>query len=149
MTAPIELLDPFRFTIASTILSTIDRDRWRCGRLPLMAESRTLELVTSPTVQRKQRGLVRAIPQRYLLGMTVQMTIRVDDELAAFVDEAAKSGDLSRAEVINRALRREIRRRAAERDAHIYATTHDPDLDSDAYASWAAANASSALTELD
>lgn len=81
--------------------------------------------------------------------MAVQMTIRVDDELAAFVDEAAKSGDLSRADVINRALRREIRRRAAERDAHIYATTQDADLEADAYASWAATNASSVSAELD
>jgi hypothetical protein len=46
-------------------------------------------------------------------------------------------------------LRREIRRRAAERDARIYATTQDADLEGDAYASWAATNTSSALAELD
>ena len=81
--------------------------------------------------------------------MSVQMTIRVDDELAAFVDDAARAGEGSRAEVINRALRREIRRRGAERDAQIYASTVDPDLDSDAYAEWAVANAVRVWSELD
>lgn len=33
-------------------------------------------------------------------GMSVQMTIRVDDELAAFVDQAARAGEGSRAEVL-------------------------------------------------
>jgi len=81
--------------------------------------------------------------------MSVQMTIRVDDELAAFVDDAARAGEGSRAEVINRALRREVRRRAAERDAQIYAATVDPDLDSDEYARWASANAARVWSELD
>lgn len=43
------------------------------------------------------------IPKRYFAGMSVQMTIRVDDELAAFVDAAAEAGEGSRAEVISRA----------------------------------------------
>ena len=81
--------------------------------------------------------------------MSVQMTIRVDDDLAAFIDDAARAGEGSRADVINRALRREIRRRAAQRDAQIYAATHDPDLDSDAYAAWVAASASRPMPELD
>jgi len=81
--------------------------------------------------------------------MSVQMTIRVDDDLAAFVDQATNAGEGSRAEVINRALRREIRRRAAARDALIYASTTDPDLDSDAYAAWAAAAAAASVAELD
>jgi predicted transcriptional regulator len=81
--------------------------------------------------------------------MSVQMTIRVDDELAAFVDEAAKASGGSRAEVINRAIRREIRRRAAERDAQIYASTTDPDLESDAYAAWARRNAEQVWSDLD
>jgi antitoxin MazE3 len=81
--------------------------------------------------------------------MSVQMTIRVDDELAAFVDEAAKAGEGSRADVINRAIRREIRRRLAERDARIYASTADPDLDSDAYAVWARRNAEQVWSDLD
>lgn len=68
--------------------------------------------------------------------MTVQMTIRVDDDLAAFIDQAAEAGEGSRADVINRAIKREIRRRAAERDAQIYAASADPGLESDAYGEW-------------
>ncbi len=81
--------------------------------------------------------------------MSVQMTIRVDADLAAFIDQAAKAGEGSRADVINRAIKREIRRRAAERDAQIYASSADPDLESDAYAVWAARNASQVWSELD
>lgn len=81
--------------------------------------------------------------------MSVQMTIRVDADLAAFIDQAAKAGEGSRADVINRAIKREIRRRAAERDAQIYACSADPDLESDAYAVWAARNASQVWSELD
>ena len=81
--------------------------------------------------------------------MSVQMTIRVDDDLAAFIDQAAQAGEGSRADVINRAIRREIRRRAAEQDAQIYAASADPDLESDAYAVWAARNAGQVWSELD
>jgi predicted transcriptional regulator len=81
--------------------------------------------------------------------MSVQMTIRVDDELAAFVDQAAQAGERSRADVINRAIRRELRRHAAMRDAEIYATTTDQDLDSDAYTTWARRNADQVASELD
>ena len=81
--------------------------------------------------------------------MSVQMTIRVDDELAAFVDQAVQAGGGSRAEVINRALRHEVRRRAAQRDAQIYASTSDADLESDAYAAWAAGNVSQVWSDLD
>jgi predicted transcriptional regulator len=81
--------------------------------------------------------------------MSVQMTIRVDDDLAAFIDQAAQAGEGSRADVINRAIRREIRRRAAEQDAQIYAAGADPDLESDAYAVWAARNAGQVWSELD
>ena len=81
--------------------------------------------------------------------MTVQMTIRVDDELAAYVDGAVRAGMGSRADVVNRALRREVRRQAAQRDAQIYASTVDPDLDSDAFGEWLAANARAAAAELD
>jgi predicted transcriptional regulator len=81
--------------------------------------------------------------------MSVQMTIRVDDDLAVFIDHAAKAGGGSRADVINRAIRREIRRRAAQRDAQIYASSADPDLESDAYGRWAARNAEQLWSELD
>ncbi len=81
--------------------------------------------------------------------MSVQMTIRVDDDLAAFVDQATKAGEGSRADVINRAIKREMRRRAAQQDAQIYAASTDPDLESDAYAKWMDHNAVGAWTDLD
>jgi len=81
--------------------------------------------------------------------MSVQMTVRVDNELADFVDAAAKAGEGSRADVINRALRRELRRRGAQQDARIYAATPDSELESDAYAQWAARNAAQASSDLD
>lgn len=81
--------------------------------------------------------------------MSVQMTIRVDDDLAAFIDGAAKAGEGSRADVINRAIKREIRRRAAESDAQIYASSADPEVESDSYAEWSAPNASQVSSELD
>ena len=81
--------------------------------------------------------------------MSVQMTVRVDDDLAAFIDEAVKAGEGSRAEVINRAIRREIRRRAAERDAQIYASSADSDIKPDAYGVWAARNAGHVWSALD
>lgn len=60
--------------------------------------------------------------------------------MAAFIDETAKASGGSRADVINRAIKREVRRLAAVRDAQIYASSIDPDLESDAYAQWAARN---------
>lgn len=54
-----------------------------------------------------------------------RLTVKVDDDLAAFIDQAAKAGEGSRADVINRAIKREIRRRAADRDAQIYASSSD------------------------
>lgn len=81
--------------------------------------------------------------------MSVQMTIRVDDDLAAFIDQAAKAGKRSRADVINHAIKREIRRRAAEQDAQIYASSTDPDLESDAYAEWTTRNARQVWSGLD
>jgi hypothetical protein len=79
--------------------------------------------------------------------MTVQMTVRIGDAEARFVDEAARAGEGSRADIINRALAREMRRRAAVCDAQIYATERDEDLESDAYAEWAARNAAAVSGE--
>lgn len=81
--------------------------------------------------------------------MAVQMTVRIGDDEARFVDEAAQAGEGSRAEIITRALAREMRRRAAARDAQIYAAVRDPDLESDTYAEWAARNAAAVTRELD
>lgn len=81
--------------------------------------------------------------------MSVQMTIRVDDDLAAFVDRRVKAGEGSRADVINRALRQEIQRRVAARDAQIYSASNGADLESDAYSRWATRNAADIWSELD
>lgn len=80
------------------------------------------------------------IPQRYDHGMTVQMTVRIPDVLADFVDEEVANGARSRAEVIARALRRELRRKQAERDAAIYAAASDPD-DLEGLARWSSKQA--------
>lgn len=81
--------------------------------------------------------------------MSVQFTIRVDDDLAAFVDRASADGEGSRAEIINRALAREVRRRRAADDARIYASLADTDLDQDAYGAWAERTTHEAWADLD
>ncbi|MDO5628318.1 MAG: ribbon-helix-helix protein, CopG family [Mobilicoccus sp.] len=62
--------------------------------------------------------------------MTTQITVRLDDDLVAFVDSQVGRGQArSRAALIERSLRREQRRMAAERDAEIYAAMRDEDDD--------------------
>jgi Arc/MetJ-type ribon-helix-helix transcriptional regulator len=59
--------------------------------------------------------------------MTVQIAVRLSDDIVAFVDEQVSSGAApSRAAVVARALEHERRRAAAERDAAIYATLSEP-----------------------
>jgi len=62
--------------------------------------------------------------------MSKQIAVRLPDEIVAFIDGVVADGDASsRADVVSRALKREQRRRAAERDAAIYAATEpDPDF---------------------
>ena len=61
--------------------------------------------------------------------MSIQIAVRLDDEVVHWVDEVVAGGEASgRAALIERALRRERRRMAAERDAEIYAASADPDL---------------------
>lgn len=61
--------------------------------------------------------------------MTTQITVRIDDDLVAFADGQVRAGHVrSRAALIERTLRRERRRLAAQRDAQIYAGL-DPDDD--------------------
>lgn len=70
--------------------------------------------------------------------MSTQITVRIPDDLARFVDETAKAEHASgRAAIITRALARERRRLAAERDAAIYAS-HADDTDLTAVAEYAA-----------
>lgn len=69
--------------------------------------------------------------------MTIQIAVRLPDEIVAFVDEQVSSGAASsRAAVVARALEHERRRTAAERDAAIYASLTEHDLDE--LATWAA-----------
>lgn len=77
------------------------------------------------------------IPERYRSGMTTQIAVRLSDDLVAFVDGQVRDGSAaSRAVVVARALERERRRAAAERDAAIYAVGAEAD-DLDDLAAWA------------
>ena len=67
--------------------------------------------------------------------MTTQITVRLPDEAVEFIDQLVAHGDAkSRAAVVAKALRREQRRKVAERDALIYATT-EPDTELDEWVS--------------
>ena len=63
--------------------------------------------------------------------MSRQITVRLPDDLVAFVDDLVSRGDAtSRAAVVSRALARERRRKVAERDVVILASAGtDTDLD--------------------
>jgi Arc/MetJ-type ribon-helix-helix transcriptional regulator len=70
--------------------------------------------------------------------MSIQIAVRLPDDIVAFVDEQVSSGAASsRAAVVARALERDRRRAAAERDAAIYATAVEHD-DLYGLAAWAA-----------
>lgn len=54
--------------------------------------------------------------------MSTQVSLRLADDLVTAVDELVRSGAVSsRAEVMESALERELRRRRAEHDAEVYA----------------------------
>ncbi len=60
--------------------------------------------------------------------MTIQIAVRLPDDIVAFVDEQVSSGAApSRAAVVARALEHERRRSVAEHDAAIYAAAAQPD----------------------
>jgi Arc/MetJ-type ribon-helix-helix transcriptional regulator len=74
-----------------------------------------------------------------LLGMSTQITVRLPEELVEFVDQEVRENlARSRAQVVSRALDRERRRRAQERDVAILRES-GPAPDLDALARWAAA----------
>ncbi len=73
--------------------------------------------------------------------MSTQITVRLPDDLVAFVDDLVSHGDAaSRATVVSRALERERRRKVAEQDAAILASA-GTDTDLDSLAQFAAATA--------
>jgi Arc/MetJ-type ribon-helix-helix transcriptional regulator len=70
--------------------------------------------------------------------MTVQIAVRLPDDLVAYVDDQISSGAAtSRAAVVTRALERQRRQDAAESDARIYAAANERS-DLDDLADWAA-----------
>jgi len=74
--------------------------------------------------------------------MTTQITVRLADESVAFVDQLVADGRAkSRADAVDRALRRERRWLSALRDAEIYARA-EPDPELEAWAAHASARPS-------
>lgn len=70
------------------------------------------------------------IPNRYHIGMSKQIAVRLPDELVDFLDGLVAKGRYgSRAAIVTRELRRLERRIEAERDAEIYRREgDDPEL---------------------
>jgi Arc/MetJ-type ribon-helix-helix transcriptional regulator len=78
--------------------------------------------------------------------MTTQIAVRLPDQLVDFLDELIREGEAkSRAAAVMQALERERRRRLAERDAAIYASEKDTDMDR--LAAWTTKNVE--LSDLD
>jgi Arc/MetJ-type ribon-helix-helix transcriptional regulator len=74
----------------------------------------------------------------YRHDMTMQIAVRLPDEMVEFLDRLVAEGQApSRAAVVEQALAREIRRRIAARDADILAAA-GPDRDLDGLADYAA-----------
>jgi Arc/MetJ-type ribon-helix-helix transcriptional regulator len=84
-----------------------------------------------------------------LLGMsTTQIAVRLDDKYVAFLDEQVKAGKArSRAEIVESALERELRRRLDEEDLRILLAHRDEPDELDEWVSVAAATAD--LSDLD
>jgi Arc/MetJ-type ribon-helix-helix transcriptional regulator len=69
--------------------------------------------------------------------VTIQIAVRLPDEILEFVDQQVADGAASsRAAVVTRALEHERRRLIAEKEAQIDASLHSTEFDS--LASWAA-----------
>lgn len=73
--------------------------------------------------------------------MSVQITVRLPDDMVAFLDRSVTSGRApSRAAIVASALEREMRRRLAEHDAELLARGGPVD-ELDALVTWTAAHA--------
>ena len=78
------------------------------------------------------------IPERYHIGMSKQIAVRLPDDLVDFMDElVARGAEQSRATIVLRALKRERRRLGTLRDIEILKRT-SPDLELDALAAYSA-----------
>ena len=72
----------------------------------------------------------KSVPNWYRSRMSVQIAVRLPEELVSFIDSEVESGNgASRAAIVYRALDRERRRRLAERDAEILAQNKSHELD--------------------
>lgn len=86
------------------------------------------------------------IPDWYHHGMSIQIAVRLPDDLVAYVDQAVASGRVkSRAELVARLLARDARRHRAEQDLQRFAAAGALD-DADALAI-AVATASTPITD--
>ena len=82
--------------------------------------------------------------------MTVQITVRLPDELVEFLDDEVKGGKASsRADSVAAALRQVRQTRAAERDAEIYARLAEQGDDDPELAAWTEHASRTPLTDLD
>lgn len=71
--------------------------------------------------------------------MSIQIAVRLPDEMVAFLDRVVAEGDApSRAALVASALEREMRRRLAEHDAEVM-RTHGAGDDLDDLVRWTAA----------
>ena len=76
-----------------------------------------------------------------LEGMSIQIAVRLPDEMVAFLDRAVATGKApSRAALVASAVEREMRRLAAEQDAQILRTEGAAD-DLDELVEWTASHA--------
>jgi Arc/MetJ-type ribon-helix-helix transcriptional regulator len=74
--------------------------------------------------------------------MSTQIAVRLPDDVVTFLDQSVAAGRAtSRAALVARALEREMRRQAGERDAEILDAAGAAD-DLDALVSWSAARTS-------
>lgn len=67
------------------------------------------------------------IPFRYHCGMSTQITVRLPDDVVAYVDQLVQDGAPSRAAVVAQALKLYRMRLTSERDARILEQTGDYD----------------------
>ncbi|MDP9801534.1 Arc/MetJ-type ribon-helix-helix transcriptional regulator [Arcanobacterium wilhelmae] len=81
--------------------------------------------------------------------MTVQIAVRIPDELAEFIDaEVHKGGARNRTDFVTSAIERDMRRRLAMRDAQILREQGAED-DLDSLVAWSAGRSSSVFSDLD
>ncbi len=74
----------------------------------------------------KAARAITRIPKRYHDGMSRQIAVRLPEELVDFVDSLVEEGRAkSRAAVVTKALARERRRDAAQRDAELLSRGED------------------------